>query len=161
MVTHCSALLRLWCLQQASAQRGRKRNCRLAVLREPCLPIWRHVFQPRFVSLLEHRLPVRVVFCCCCEVLVCAAYLVMWFVSLFVCMFGGVHSFFFSRVSLTLFSVFFFAQVRVGMLVGRRPWRFLAARGADGGRRAPGGAPCLPFSQHGEALQPPDLTRFP
>ena len=91
----------------------------------------------------------------------CAAYLVMWFVSLFVCMFGGVHSFFFLEgFTYAIFRVFF-AQVRVGMLVGRRPWRFLAARGADGGRRAPGGAPRLPFSQHGEALQPPDLTWFP
>ena len=53
-----SALLRLWCLQHASAQRGWQGDCRLAVLREPCLPVWRHVFQPRFVSLFEHRLPV-------------------------------------------------------------------------------------------------------
>ena len=52
-------------------------------------------------------------------------------------------------------------QICVGMLVGRRPWRFFAACGADGGRRAPEGSPRVSFSQHGQALQPRDLTRLP
>ena len=83
-------------------------------------------------------------------------------VCFFICLYVWRRALFFFLEGFT-YAIFrvFFAQVRVGMLVGRRPWRFLAARGADGGRRAPGGAPRLPFSQHGEALQPPDLTRLP